>query len=355
MGFQDSPYLSTPSASASSNPGFVPAMGMAQESFQNGLKTLGSGMQELAEGIKQHKQNVQDQAAADTTFKMLVPQMSQSGVPIDPDVLSKFASSSLSQKKGMIGAMSMQYANALKTKQEQSQQNLQVAQAGYYQQHGDEMAAAQQEKQAQDQGMGVLMNQYAQVKQDNPDLDNNQALLKAFQGTQNMPLHPRVQAAIAQNLFGKFANQDAVNSEPKAFTGPNGETLFYQPGTKNPAMFSPYTKSSAQTDVVTARADARGNPGAVTPALQFKDLGNQIVALRKIPAKLRTPDENEALSGMLQKQAELTAPDGDSQPSTAPAASAPAGAFDSETAARSAGHKPGDVVRLHGIGTVRLR
>jgi hypothetical protein len=240
MGFQDSPYLTTPGAYAPSNPGFVPAMQMAQQTFQNGLKDFGSGMEALAEGIKQHKQNVQDAAAADTTFNMLVPQLKQSGVAIDPDVLGKFPSSSLSQKKGMIGAMSMQYAQALKTKQEQAQTD--VAQA-----RAQMLTQGMQEKQDTDAGMGVLMQQVAQVKQANPDLDNNAALLQAFQNTQAMPLHPRVQAVLAKQLFGQFSGLDAVNSEPKAFTGPNGETLFYQPGTKNPLMMSPYSKAGAQS------------------------------------------------------------------------------------------------------------
>jgi hypothetical protein len=240
MGFQDSPYLTTPGAYAPSNPGFVQAIGLAQDSFQNGLKTFGSGMQELAEGIRAHKQNVQDAAAADTTFNMLLPQMKQNGVAIDPDVLSKFGSASLSQKKGMIGAMSMQYAQALKTKQEQAQTDEAQARAQMLKQ-------GMQEKQDTDAGMFVLMQQVAQVKQANPDLDNNAALLKAFQNTQAMPLHPRVQAVLAKQLFGQFSGPDAVNSEPKSFTGPNGETLFYQPGTKNPLMMSPYSKAGAQS------------------------------------------------------------------------------------------------------------
>ena len=53
--------------------------------------------------------------------------------------------------------------------------------------------------------------------------------------------------SIAHLMMGQEAGE-AVDSTPSTFTGPNGEVLFFQPKTKNPAVVSPFTKSQAHME-----------------------------------------------------------------------------------------------------------
>jgi hypothetical protein len=98
-------------------------------------RDIGAG---LRDAILQHKQNVQDNAAADTTFNLLVPQITKfaqqnPGAGINPDDLAqsiaKYGSSGVSAKKGIVGALAIQYGNAVKNVQDQAVIANQQAQA----------------------------------------------------------------------------------------------------------------------------------------------------------------------------------------------------------------------------------
>ena len=87
-----------------------------------GIASAGRDVGEgLRDAILQHKQNVQDQASADTAFPMMVNLYQKAGLRLDPDVVSKFGSSGVSAKKGILGGMASSLAMYQKTQQEQAQ------------------------------------------------------------------------------------------------------------------------------------------------------------------------------------------------------------------------------------------
>lgn len=197
---QQSPFVAAGGGGyAPTNPGFVPAIQAGQQAFQSGLKTFGEGAEELGEAIKQHKQNVQDAAAADTTFNMLVPAVQKAGLKIDPDLIAKFGSSSLSQKKGIIGALSTQFATNLQQQQAQSviqRNNAEVqdlsAQAG-------QRTQAANAQLAEDQGLARTFQRLASDPQAQKTLDpSTLAVVKSFAGPD---IAPRVQAQVMRTLL----------------------------------------------------------------------------------------------------------------------------------------------------------
>lgn len=197
METQLSPYFTNSNPGPSPvAPGFVQAaMGMG-DNIQRGMA---SASQDLLEGFMKHKQNVQDAAAADTTFKMLAPQMEKAGVQMDPDVLAKFAGSSLSAKKGMIGAMSMQYASALKTASDQATVNESNARAKYYGDVGTARVQTTNEQEADDASMAHVFQKFvADPNAEKLVSPGTYATLKAFAGEN---VSPRVQAQVMRQVL----------------------------------------------------------------------------------------------------------------------------------------------------------
>jgi hypothetical protein len=83
-------------------------------------------------------------------------------------------------------------------------------------------------------------------------------------------------------------------------------------------------KQNNAEDLIDDKAAMAPEKGAVTPEDQFNDLGAQIKSLRGIPATMRTPDENDQLANLLQKQQRLVTK---SATAAAPAAEAPPGSL----------------------------
>lgn len=141
-------------------------------------------------------------------------------------------------------------------------------------------------------------------------------------------------AAGTWKFLQSIMGNSGEDNTPQSMTGPNGETIFYQPKTKNPLMFSPVTKSDAAISVLQAKDANKPKAGEVTPEDQFKDLGNQIKAIRATPAAMRTADENQALADLIQKQTALT-----TKTAAAPSGGAPTAANGSAPSGGAPGAK----------------
>ena len=266
MDTQLSPYFTNPNPGPSPvAPGFVDASIAAGRSIQGGMQDLSQG---LLEGFMKHKQNVQDSAAADTTFKMLAPQMAKAGVAMDPDVLAKFAGSSLSAKKGMIGAMSMQYASALKTASDQATIQEQQARANYYNNVGQERVQAQ--KDTEDQA-GSLSRWAQSMDQQISDPKADPSLLKMFSPAQRVTLHAAAQAG-ATNPRQAAAMVGDLKKTIDMGGNPNNATGKIPKGTQVPQGVPVLTYPDGSMDIVPkdAAAVAAAGRGKVTPEDQFK-------------------------------------------------------------------------------------
>lgn len=191
-------------------PGFVQASTDAGRSIMQGTENLGG---DILEAVKQHKQNVQDQSDVDTAFPMVVKQMATAGIAPDPSVLAKFGTSSLSAKKGMIGALATQYATTLKAKTDQASIDKDNAMTGYYNDTGAARVQKQNEDTADDAGMASVFSRFvtdpAAAKTTPPE---TLSVLKAFAGPN---INPRVQAQVMRSVLPSLVNGDGSASKPK--------------------------------------------------------------------------------------------------------------------------------------------
>lgn len=92
------------------------------------------------------------------------------------------------------------------------------------------------------------------------------AVMMAFSKTGQTPgaaLNARSVKAFMDLVNGDdtLGGSKSVDSTPKFVQGPNGETVMYQPGTKNPAGFSPVTKANATAEAKVNAAPAEEEPG----------------------------------------------------------------------------------------------
>jgi hypothetical protein len=229
MDTQLSPFLTPGNPGVSPvAPGAVQANADAGRSIQQGAENAGN---ELVEAIKQHKQNVQDQADANTTFKMIVPMMAQAGAKVDPDILSKFAGASLAAKKGMIGALTTTFATQQKAKMDAAQQQELQARAGYY---GD-VGAARQQATSDSQAQAGALARWAQSMDQNSDFTST---LKPVEKAQFHALatmgasNPRVAGPLLKNLFDQYGpgSQLQTDKGPQPFNQ-NGVSGVFDPKT----------------------------------------------------------------------------------------------------------------------------
>jgi hypothetical protein len=104
------------------------------ELLGRGIASAGASIGEgLRDAILQHKQNVQDAAAADTAFPMLTSMYQKAGLKLDPDVVAKFGKSGVSAKRGIIGQMATDLAMSQKQQQDQATMAETQARTGLYQ------------------------------------------------------------------------------------------------------------------------------------------------------------------------------------------------------------------------------
>lgn len=220
---QLSPYLTSGNA-AMSNTGYVNALQLGQNTFNKGVDSLGTG---LAEAIQTHKQNVQDAANLDTTFHMLVPELSKAGVPASEyaDSLQKYGSSSLSAKRGIVGGLATQYALAQKTKMEQAQQQELTARAGYYNDVGTARVQAQQEQADTYSGLTAFANELGSVKPSGDDGSYTQADMIKAMGSAGAKLNPRAQAALIGKIFPQMLGPGAKQYSPQTTEIPGSDNL----------------------------------------------------------------------------------------------------------------------------------
>lgn len=210
---------------------------LIMEGGQQRIEQQNKMMQVFGEAIQQHKQNTQDAAAADTTFGMLTGQMAKDGVPVDPDLLSKFGSSGLSAKKGIIGSLATSYATAQKSKMDAAQMQEMQARAVEYQALGkareDQVAAASDEAGSMSRFAGDLDSRLSAVNTDpetgepmSADADTA-ALFKQFSPVQRATIHsaatmgrtsPREAAALLKQVLPSIGMGGADATVKPGFT-----------------------------------------------------------------------------------------------------------------------------------------
>lgn len=108
-----------------------------------------------------------------------------------------------------------------------------------------------------------------------PGMPAREALLQAIQRNPNMLLSPGG-ATLARTALLKAmeTSPETMDNTPKVMTGPNGETVFFQPQTKNMPVLSPFTKSDARVREINAQAESNKDKNLLPEGTEFSTTEN---------------------------------------------------------------------------------